>query len=289
MTIDEPVISALCRLNSHARAFGCGKRAIYAYKTLVAAMLASSGEIAVRLVEWVGPCGRCSGTGIYQGWYGPGDKAPCYHCRRGTVTLRFVETKFPDGVVWHHPFDVSSGGPDIAKAAGAAFWCYDRYKDAEGREVWFAPVTSNWTPRLTGERLNVDEAALALNTVEAWVLTQAFPHRWTEHGRDVEGKQEPVTNTLHWLVSSANRELRGYGLDIGRIGFKCWYCGSQEITCGLCRMGLPFTWSAPVCAEHQKTPVDQWPAKDDLPAWAITPPLSEWRERHERLGFRQNQ
>ncbi len=274
------VLKALCRLNGHARAYGCGKRAIYAYKTLVAALLASEGAIGVRLVQWTGKCGRCDGTGIWQGWY-PGDKASCRHCARGQVTLKFTETKLEDGTVWHHPFDAQGGsGRDIARVSGAAIWSDDRYKDAEGREVWFAPVTSQWTPRLPGERLNVDETALALNTVEAWVLVQAFPHRYTGIGQP-----EPVTNSLHWLVTAAVRELRRYHLDIGRIGFKCWYCGSHEITMGLGRSGPPFSWCAPVCATHQHTPLEQWPAKDDLPAWAITQPLEEWRERHMRLGF----
>jgi hypothetical protein len=277
--IDDTVISALCRLNGHARAYGCGKRAIYAYKTLAAAMLASRGEIAVRLVEWVGPCGRCSGTGIYQGWYGPGDKAPCRHCRRGTVTLRFVETTFPDGVVWHHPFETDSGW-NIARAAGAAIWTDNVYRDGNGREVCWKPVTSAWTPRLKSERLTPDDAAQALNTVEAWLLNAPFEHR--------SAGTDDVAQELYWLAKTARREMRGYHLDIGRVyrdGLACWYCDRAEIVCGLGRCGPPFSWSAPVCVDHSHLPVEQWPAKDDLPAWAITPPLSAWRDRHERLGF----
>lgn len=276
--LDASVIAALSRLNGHARAYGCGKRAVYAYKTLAAALLAANGDVGVQLVRWTGPCGRCHGTGVYTFW--EGGTAPCRHCARGTVTLKFVETTLPDGVVWHHPFTPNDGGAEIAKAAGVAWWDGERgrYTTANGDEPIFWNVASNWTPRLPGERLNPDETAMALNTVEAWLLPIDF-------GRTGPPYDGPHGRVAYWLASAAKREMRGYHLDLGRVGLVCWYCKSDEVTCGLGRSGPPFSWSAPVCREHAERPVGQWPAASELPAWMITPPLEEWRERHERIGF----
>jgi len=278
MTVDESVITALCRLNGHARAYGFGKRAVYAYKTLVAALLAASGDVGVQLVRWSGPCDRCAGTGVYTFW--EGGSAPCRHCARGTVTLKFVETTFPgSGVVWHHPFDTGSGA-EISKAAKVAWWDGEkgRYTNADGNEPIFWNVASNWTPRLKGEQLNPDDAAMALNAVEEWLL----PIDFGRTGPPYDGPHGPVP---YWLASAAKREMRGYVIDLGRVGLKCWYCGSYEVVSGLCRMGPPFTWSAPVCREHQQRPVGQWPAQSELPPWMLTPPLEEWLARHERIGF----
>jgi hypothetical protein len=218
------VIAALVTLNSHARAYGCGKRAIYAYKTLVCGPLIAAGRATVCLRQWAGVCDHCRGTGQYVDSYG--ERWP--HCRRcantGRVTLKFVETELLGGPTWHCPFDYHGGGRYLAELARAAMWDGEkgRWMDREGNDPIFWNVANGWTPKQPGEKLIPDDAATALNTVEAWVLTQ-----------------RPT----------------------------------------------PFTWCAPVCAEHAKIPVALWPAKDELPAWVVTPPLAEWRMRHERLGF----
>ncbi|HEX7049864.1 MAG TPA: DUF6166 domain-containing protein, partial [Longimicrobiales bacterium] len=62
-SVPPDVLAALIRLNAHARAYGGGKWAIYAYKEMASILLAQSGEAAVRGVEWRGECNRCGGTG----------------------------------------------------------------------------------------------------------------------------------------------------------------------------------------------------------------------------------
>lgn len=269
MTAD--VIAALIKLNSHARAYGCGKHAIYAYKTLVAAQLIAANEATVFLRQWTGQCDHCRGTGRYVDSYG--ERWP--HCRRcastGRVTLKFVETELLGGPTWHCPFDANGDGRHLAALAGAAMWDGEkgRWTNRDGNEPIFWNVANGWTPKQRGEQLTPDDAALALNTVEAWVLTlDVLPHA-----------------TPYWLLTAAKREMRGYHLDVGRIGLTCWYCGRPDIVTGFCRSGPPFTWCAPVCAEHEKMPVSLWPAKEALPDWVLTPPLMEWRERHARMGF----
>lgn len=269
LSVPPEVVTALHALNQHARAYGCGKRAIYAYKTLVAALLVAAGEASAQLVQWTGTCGHCRGTGRYVDSYG--EKWP--HCRQcsstGQVTLKFVETALPDGVVWHHPWDrYDAGGREIADIAGLAIWDGERgrYRSTNGTEPVFWNITSGWSPRQPAETLLPDDTAARLNTVEAWVVASNFPHI----GRN-------------WLESRALDALRGYVLDLGRIGGLCWYCESHEISCGLSLPGPPFAWSAPVCREHQQLPVSLWPTV--FPEWVMTPPLVEWKRRHDALGF----
>lgn len=268
--VSTEVLSALHRLNTHARAYGSGKRAIYAYKTLVAGLLVHLGEASAQLVQWTGTCGHCSGTGRYVDSYG--EKFP--HCRQcassGRVTLKFVETTLPDGVVWHHPWTNDQGGIEIGDLAGLSRWQSREpygWRDAKGNESIFWNVASNWQPRQPAERLVPDDAATALNAVEAWLLASVLP----------------PSNTLHWMRERALREMRGYVIDLGRVGLGCWYCESVEIVCGLSRPGPPFAWSAPVCREHSKHDPALWP--NVLPEWAMTPPLVEWKRRHDAVGF----
>jgi hypothetical protein len=79
--------------------------------------------------------------------------------------------------------------------------------------------------------------------------------------------------------------MRAYIIDLGRVGSTCWYCRSEEISCGLARYGPPLSWSAPVCRTHQRIDFSQWPDKAALPEAALTPAVREWRDRHVRLGF----
>lgn len=224
--VSADVLGALHRLNGHARAYGSGKRAIYRYKTLVAALLVVQGEASAQLVQWTGTCGHCGGTGRYVD--SCGERFP--HCRQcsstGTVTLKFVETMLPDGVEWHHPWTQDQGGVEIADLAGLARWQSNEprgWRDAKGSEPIFWNVASNWQPRQPADRLLSDDAAAAMNVVEAWVLASVLP----------------PSSTLHWMRERALREMRGYVLDLGRVGLRCWYCQSPEISIGLGRPGPP--------------------------------------------------
>lgn len=268
--VPAAVTSALHRLNGHARAYGFGKHAIYRYKTLAAALLVVGGEAKAQLVLWSGTCGHCGGTGRYVDSYG--ERFP--HCRQcessGRVTLKFVETTLPDGVVWHHPWKYDQGGVEIGDLAGLARWDASGrqgWRDAKGNEPIFWNVGSNWHPRQSAEQLLPDDAATSLNTVEAWALACVLP----------------PSNTLHWMRERALREMRGYVIDLGRVGLRCFYCESPDIAVGLGRSGPPFSWSAPVCREHSRYEPSLWPTV--LPEWVMTPPLVEWKRRHEALGF----
>lgn len=110
----DAVLAAIDRLNGHARAFGCGKEAIYAYKRLFALFAVDRGELAARPIGTITKCNGCDGTGRFKFW--DGDVADnCRRCgSRGYVRLRFVETTI-DTAVWHHPWH--RGGDQILCAA----------------------------------------------------------------------------------------------------------------------------------------------------------------------------
>ena len=271
--VPADVLAALLPLNHHARAYGCGKRAIYAYKTLVAALLVAAGETRAQLVQWTGKCGHCGGTERYVDSYG--ERWP--HCRQcsstGTVTLKFVETVLPCGQAWHHPWDrYDDGGRELAEIAGLAVWDGERgrYRAAGGGDPIFSNIASDWRPQRPSFSLDADAAAEALNVVEAWLLLSVA---------------NVLPTPLHFLRERALRDMRAYIIDIGRVGSKCWYCASEDVTSGLARYGPPFSWSAPVCRVHHRVELALWPAKTDLPESALTPALPEWGARHTRLGF----
>lgn len=264
--VTSDVVAAISRLNVHARAYGSGKRAIYAYKALLAGVGLAMGDASAQLVRWTGTCGHCNGSGRYVDSYG--EKWP--HCRQcasaGTVTLKFVETTDRwTGQVWHHPWKYDSG-IELAEIANLVKW------DGKlGRWVPEEPVFWNvkggWTPRQPAERLIPDEAADLLNTVETWVLASVLP----------------PSDKLHWMRERALREMCGYVIDLGRVGLQCWYCDSFDVAIGLSRPGPPFAWSAAVCREHSKIAPAAWPTV--LPDWVMTPPLTEWKRRHDQIGY----
>lgn len=109
MTDLPEILSALSRLNVHARAWGCGKKAIYAYKTFAAAEFATEARPVFVPVK----CHHCNGTGIYRDWDGY-ERGPCYRCTKGIVTLRFVESTIGD-FRWHHPTG-NGGGNNVLNA-----------------------------------------------------------------------------------------------------------------------------------------------------------------------------
>jgi len=265
-------LDALIQLNGHARAYGCGKRAIYAYKTLVAGMFgAQRALLGARLLKHEATCRYCDGTTVYRDWDGY-SRGVCFRCKGGKVTLRFLETTLPNGRVWHHPFE--HGGWEIASMAGLYEWDSVRGQNVyrvngvEQPEEWHA--ATDWAPNQPAVRLDPDRAAALLNLVEPWVTeitSMAGPWRWQ--------------------AESALREMRGYRIDLGRVGAKCWYCDSTEIVIGLGRMGY-FDWAAPVCEAHSKMPVEMWPTSHVLPESALTPALNEWLVRHRQIGFQES-
>jgi hypothetical protein len=266
------VAIAIGRLNKHARAYGCGKRAIYAYKALASGLAIIDGVATVMLRQWTGPCHGCAGTGKHLDSYG--ERFP--HCRRcsssGRVTLKFVEVALPSftGQVWHHPFE-NGAGWDLAQLARAATWDghRGRWVDEKGSDPVFWNITDGWSPKQPGERLEPDDAARLLNIVEAWALALPSPF----------GSEDPI----RWLRLRATDMMRGYVLDLGRLDGPCYRCGSADVVVGLGHVGPPFDFATPACRTHERCPIAEWPSC--LPESALTPALVEWRDRHVGLGF----
>jgi len=268
--IPAPVLAALDRLNSHARAYGCGKDAIYAYKTLAALMLAEAGDLQTRPVAVMAKCNRCYGTGRWHN-YGHDTGERCRTCgATGYVHLRFVETRV-DAFTWHHPFEwhhpYDGDGRCIFIAARKLTDCGYRAADRslvivdrDGVES-IIPFESpgDWTPNRSGSRLEGEAAAEQLNLVEDWIDT-VHP--------------DP---SLMWRAESARSKLRDYALDIGRIGGTCHYCGSTEIACGQGHLPGLLHWSVPTCREHSRMPVADWDST--LPDAALTPQVERWLAR----------
>lgn len=268
--VSREIIDALVRLNVHARAFGSGKRAIYAYKILVSAITIVTGSAGVMLRQWTGKCHGCNGTGRYVDSYG--ETWP--HCRKcrstGTVTLKFVEVGITNGPLWHHPFDQSAGW-DLARLAGVAIWddVKGAWKDARGFETIFWNITDGWTPKQPAEQLNANAAAKLLNIVEPWVRETPLPFE--------------AAGRLRWLGECAQSEMRRYTLSLGRLDGPCFRCGSSDVVVGLGCSGPPFEFATPVCRTHERIEPAFWPKS--VPESALTPALREWRDRHVTLGF----
>lgn len=267
--IPHDVASALSRLNEHARAYGCGRDAVYAYKALAALLAAIAGQANVRPVAMMARCLSCDGTGKFVDRYEGPTNDPCRKCsRRGYVHLRFVETTI-QGQAWHHPWERS--GLDIFCAAnGGATIEYlhvtrelNILRDGcEPQRIGFGSL-GDWRPNRPGEKLKGEDAAALLNLVEDWVLGL----------RDVDP-------ALRWSQETAQRAVRGYSLELGRIGSTCHYCRCAEVTSGQGSMGYgktPMIWSLPCCAAHAKMPHEQWDKV--IPAAALTPEVSRWAAR----------
>src|SRR6185369_15682491 len=87
------VAIALSRLNEHARAHGCGREAVYAYKALAALQAAVAGQANARPVATMAKCHYCNGTGRFICMYEGPTSERCRKCSAtGYVHLRFVET-----------------------------------------------------------------------------------------------------------------------------------------------------------------------------------------------------
>jgi len=277
--IDVPVpvdvLQALGRLNGHARAYGCGKRAIYEYKVLASALSIVGGAATVTLRQWTGTCHGCNGTGKYIDSYG--ERFP--HCRAcgnsGRVTLRFVEVDIAaDDLrqVWHHPFSLSAGW-DLAALAEAATWDSQRgvWRDRLGNEPIFWNFANGWSPKQPGVRLEPDALAERMNIVEAWVLTV-----------QPSIKIAAAVDRVPWAIERARREMRRYVLDLGRLPGPCYRCAElADIGLGTC--GPPFAFATPACRTHSHCSIAAWPKH--LPESTLTPALRVWRDRHLALGF----
>lgn len=258
--IPAEVITAIGKLNAHARAYGCGGKAIYAYKDLIAIELVGAGEATVRPVQWFGKCGRCDGTSIYRDWDGY-EHGQCRHCTRGVTNLKFAEVTLPDGQIWHHPFGMSYGrGRDLLQR--------DLERGADGPVdlrttllQWQA--VGDWKPRQAGVRLSPQTAVQALNVAETWLL-QFHPDA-----------------SSRWPYDCAVREMQRYWVRIDRsVETVCWKCGSDDLAdTNLGAMVWPFQWSAKVCNEHYRPKVF-WPDKiDDV---ALTVDLRLWASRRPK-------
>lgn len=270
-SVPADVLAALDRLNGHARAFGCGKSAIYTYKKLAALRMALAGEVEARPIAVTVDCGRCGGTGLY--WeQDPSWKTPCRSCgRHGKVRLEFVETTL-GGHVWHHPY--SDAGIDILRAAwGIASFDYEGERAvavlADGsRRTIIYEAPGDWLPNRRGERLPADDAARLLNAVEGWVAslpTLQFPEPWW------------------WYPESAQRAIRSYALDLGHIEGPCWRCGSSSdlVTCAIGHYGRRLHFALRICAACDTQP-RIWPGDADVPKHALTPAIRAWLDNPAR-------
>lgn len=290
MTVTPVPITALTRLNTHARATGgwggnAQRDAIYAYKTLATLALALDGEAELRFVKWHGQCNRCT-EGRYHHWdWGDGYTVACRDCGgTGQKTLRFTVATLPGGHVWHHPWEgQSSPGRTIANAIHDLSWIEgDIYNTKEGDAIeWQGP--GEWRPLMPAERLPLAELVPLLNEVEDWV--------------EVAGDR-PRGNAFHWTLETARRYLRrreyryvdgepshAYILDLGRAPGGCFVCGDDGDLAGFGygRMSRLFHWSLPVCNRHGTGPDKVAHPKDPPPPSLITPDIARWLTRHEQV------
>ena len=274
---DPAILSALSRLNEHARAWGFGKRAIYTYKTFAACAFAPDA----RPVQVQVKCHHCSGTGTYTDWNGE-DRGPCYRCTKGVVMLRFIESTIGD-YRWHHPMNGDSGAGTILNSAwGIASVSYkdDAYPhgvatldDGTERPIVYQQA-EGWGPNLPGaENLPTDEACRLLNLVEAWIPDACYdlpPRRW-QHAR--------------WPHERAMKERGRYRIALEHANEgACCVCGTADITGYRCCSGWRArgNWaklSRPMCETcHHPAPAEyRWPTEPH--PTNLTPAVMEWLEQ----------
>lgn len=262
-------LKALSRLNSHARAFGFGKKAIYAYKTFIACAFAEEARPVQVLVK----CHHCNGTGTYRDWDGY-DRGPCYRCTRGVRTLRFIESRVGD-MRWHHPMGGDTDGGNVLNAAwdivsvaypqsGAAYPDgLAKLADGTERPIIYEQA-EGWGPRMPdAEKLPTDEACRLLNLVE-----RALDDVPT-------GGRNPC---IRWPREKALREIGRYQIDLARIEEGCHVCGATEKLTNCCSMswGHGFvSFARPMCPTcHGIASPHRWPAEPH--ADSLTPNVEAW-------------
>ena len=264
------LLDALSRLNGHARAWGCGKRAIYAYKALIACAYAEQADPVFVMVR----CDHCGGTGQYRDRDGY-PRGPCYRCTKGIVTLKFVESRIGE-TRWHHP--VGSGGWEVMNAAwGTVSTRYEgidticTLPDGTERRVAFRQA-EGWGPHMPAEKLPTDEACRLLNLVEG-AIEDIPTHR-------------PETR---WKRAAALQQVDRYSIELDRVPEGCCVCGADgEFTrCGCLSWHGGFaSFYRPMCPVcHGTGPTLRWPDKPH-PA-SLTPNVVAWlahplRQRQRR-------
>jgi hypothetical protein len=140
----EDSFCRLARLNAHARLRGCDRflrKRIYWLKREAIDQAMDAGLVRLRKLEWLGHCNRCDGKGNYYGWWwNGGDDAPevCRRCKKGIVSLRFIECTIADRFVFHQPYD--STNP---------------FKDSDLCHLEYHPALS-WGPNRPGSELDAD-------------------------------------------------------------------------------------------------------------------------------------
>ena len=277
MTAVPPgVMAALDRLNAHARAYGCGWRAIYEYKTVASIALGLAGELTARPFEMGVKCNKCDGTGRFTYW--DGGTARCRSCDgRGIAVLKFVEAQHGERI-WHHPvrhlsYPVLEAAWGIQRSVWPATEAerpYWQMIDGTTRPISWGPPPASWGPNRPGERLGDTEAAEALNAVEPWILALA-PDRL---GR------------FHWKLGEARREMRRYRLSLDREDTICFRCGAPKgaQTPRMGGSGSRFLdFSRAVCQEHYEERPPVWPSEPHPDC--ITLPVLDWLARHVAIGF----
>lgn len=263
------ILPALSRLNEHARAWGFGKRAIYAYKTFVAAEFATSARPVFVMVR----CHHCGGTGTYRDWGGE-PRGPCHRCTKGVATLRFVESTIGP-YRWHHPAETS--GHEVLDAA----WGITTRRflangdeiatlaDGTERPIIYAQA-EGWGPNLPGaEKLTPDEACRLLNVVEDWL-------------RDVP-QMRPGNR---WTLGRARSEITKYQIDLGRSGEGiCCECGAGDPEHNCVRIDGWLQYVRPMCtACHGPCDAPRWP-REPHPL-QLTANVLAWLARPERVASR---
>ncbi|MEY9261957.1 hypothetical protein AB7M45_007894 [Bradyrhizobium elkanii] len=264
--VPTDVVAALSVLNGHARAFGCGRDAIYQYKGLVARIYAAAGQANARPVGVMAKCNYCLGTGKFFCQYNGQTDDPCRKCARsGYVFLRFTETTI-EGHSWHHPW-ISEGSEIYRRSVGASAIEYDpatrsiwvTKSDQQPANIGFGFV-GDWQPNSKGEGTVGERAAELLNTVEDWLFAT-----------------RPDGFDLRWDIERAQRAATGYSLRLGWIGDHCHYCGEPNIRIGQGHYVRPFEWTVRCCEVHSKMEVGTWDKR--VPPAALTPAVLKWAER----------